>query len=73
MDKATIREHLARAEANVLLGWTHIAQQRALIVKLDHDCIDATLAREVLKTFEEMQSAHVADRDRLTKELTVGG
>lgn len=69
MDKAMIRDHLAQAEEHVALGLTHIAKQHAIIAHLERDGIDATLARDLLATFEDMQKSHVADRDRLAKEL----
>jgi hypothetical protein len=69
MDKVMIRDHLALAEEHVQLGLFHIAKQHAIIAELERDGLDATLAREVLATFEEMQGAHVADRDRLKAEL----
>jgi hypothetical protein len=69
MDKAMIRDRLAQADAHVQLGLTHIAKQHIIIANLDRDGIDATLAREVLDTFEDMQVSHVADRDRLAKSL----
>jgi hypothetical protein len=69
MDKVMIHDHLALAEEHVQLGLVHIAKQHAIIAELERDGLDATLAREVLTTFEEMQRAHVADRDRLKAEL----
>jgi hypothetical protein len=69
MDKAMIRDHLALAEEHVALGLTHIAKQHEIIADLERTGGDTAMALEVLKTFESMQAAHVADRDRLAKEL----
>jgi hypothetical protein len=69
MDKTKIQYHLAQAESHVQLGLSHIAEQHELIVRMDLDGLDTTMAREVLSTFEDIQRSHVADRDRLVREL----
>ena len=70
MDREVLRAHLAQAEDNVTLGEQHIAKQRALIEKLEGDGHDTVKARELLAVFEETQVLHVADRDRLLRELS---
>jgi hypothetical protein len=69
MDIAMIRDHLALAEGHVRLGAMHIVKQQAIVSDLERDGLDTAMARELLTTFEQMQLAHVADRDRLAKEL----
>jgi hypothetical protein len=72
MDKAMLRDHLARTELHVQLGLTHIAKQHAIIAALERDRHDTKMAREILTTLEETQALHVADRDRLMKKLAEG-
>jgi hypothetical protein len=43
------------------------------IADLKRDGRDTRMARELLATFKEMQRAHVADRDRLARELAEAG
>src|SRR4051812_49110841 len=69
VDEIMIQDHLDLAEGHVRLGLEHIAKQRVIIAELEGNGLDTSLAREVLATFEGMQKAHVADRDRLRLEL----
>jgi hypothetical protein len=73
MDKATIREHLVLAERHVRLDASLIATQKAIITKYVRDGGDTTMAQQLLFTFEEMQVTHIADRDRLARELAASG
>jgi hypothetical protein len=69
MDQKMVEEHLARAETHVKEGETHIARQGELVAKLEQDGHDSVEARASLILFQEMQAMHIADRDRLRKEL----
>ena len=69
MDRATITEHLAQTERHVAQGDHHVARQRELVTELEDGGHDAALARRLLMKFEELQSLHIADRDRLRREL----
>jgi hypothetical protein len=69
MDRATLLDHLAIALRNVSEGERHIAQQHEIIASLERDGFDASAAKAVLLQFEELQRMHIADRDRLKKEL----
>jgi len=69
MDRALILEHLAKAEEHVAKGEEHVRRQRELVAELARDGHDTGTARAVLGTFEELLAAHVADRERITKEL----
>jgi hypothetical protein len=71
MDRQMILDHLGKAEQHVALGYQHIERQRALVEQLVRDghADEATRAAELLARFEEMQTLHIADRDRLRKEL----
>jgi hypothetical protein len=66
---AMIREHLAQAEQHVALGERHVRHQREIVGKLQQDGHDAQEALKLLAQFEDLQAMHVADRDRLRKEL----
>lgn len=67
--KSLLREHLEQAERHVAQGEQHIRSQKARIVDLERDGRDTTQARQVLKTFEDSQKMHVADRDRARQEV----
>jgi hypothetical protein len=69
MDRGMILEHLAIALRLVSEGERYIAQQHEIIASLERDGLDASGAKAVLLRFEELQSMHVADRDRRKKEL----
>jgi hypothetical protein len=69
MDKAMILDHLAIAERHVTQGCGHIAQQKRVILDLANGGHDTSMARSLLVSFEDVQRMHVADRDRLKREL----
>jgi hypothetical protein len=62
-------ENLALAEEQVALGAKHVARQREIIAELERDGHDTTRACASLTEFEELQAMHVAERDRLLREL----
>ncbi len=64
-----LEQHLAQAEEHIALGQHHIARQRKLVAKLERDGHDTTDARRLLANFEKTQEMHLADRDRILKEL----
>jgi len=69
MDPATITEHVAQAERHVALGEHHVARQREMVTELEDGGNDAALARRLPMKFKELQAIHIADRDRLRREL----
>ena len=69
MDRATIELHLASAEEHVALGVDNVECQREIILKLELDGHDTVEAQRLLVYFEEQLAMHVADRDRLRREL----
>jgi hypothetical protein len=69
MDRTMLQDHLAPAERHVIEGERHIARQRELVAELKRDGHDSDLAQSLLRSFEELQAMHVADRGRLRKEL----
>jgi len=73
MDMAMIRDHLAQAERHVARGRQHIASQKQIISDLERGGHDTTVAWKLLDTFRDIQDMHLADRDRLRKELAEAG
>ena len=69
MDPALMRRHLAQAERHVEEGEAHIARQRDLIRKLERDGHGTRAARLFLRSLEETQALHVADRERVRAEF----
>lgn len=61
--------HLAETETHIAKGAEHIRRQREIVAELERDGHDAELARKLLVEFENLQHLHIADRDRLVKEL----
>ena len=64
---------LEMAERNVVEGERHIAGQRRLLAWLEQvhpgKSESAKVARDILATFEKIQTLYVADRDRLKQAL----
>lgn len=73
MDRHILLDHLAQADRHVDQGERHLAQQRAQVDALERDGHDATVARELLDTLEQTQVLHLADRDRIRRELNDEG
>jgi hypothetical protein len=60
---------LAQAREHVATGEKNIARQRQIVAQLERDGHNASAARQSLAQFEELQAMHIADRDRIEKEL----
>ena len=64
---------LEMAERHVAEGARHIARQRRLLAWLEQvhpgKSESAKVARDILATFEKIQTLYVADRDRLKQAL----
>ena len=58
-----VRRHVARGEQIV-------TQQREIIARLERAGCDTSDAERLLLQFEEVQSLHVAHRERLEKKLS---
>jgi hypothetical protein len=72
MDPKLLRDHLALAERHAAEGEDHIERQRRILAELERDGHDTALARKLLATLEATQAQHVANRDRLRRELEAG-
>jgi hypothetical protein len=62
-------DYLAQAERHVKEGQDVLSRQHKTIAELKRGGHDAADALQLLADFEEIQALHVADRDRLRKEL----
>ena len=69
MKRQMILDHLQLAERHVVEGERHLARQRDIVDTLEREGLDGKTARALLVQFEEMQTLHLADRDRLRAEL----
>ena len=69
MDRKLIEQHLKLARQHVAEGRRHIARQKQIIIKLMQGQHDTSQARRLLSTYEELQLMHIAERNRLQKEL----
>jgi hypothetical protein len=69
MDREMVERHLAQAEAHMETGYKNIARQREVIAHLEREGQDTASARDTLTQFEELQALHIADRERILREL----
>jgi hypothetical protein len=70
MDRATLQDRLAAAERHVAEAERHVAAQREFLAQLQREGHDTAQAKRLLEQFEEVLAIHIADRDRLRKELS---
>jgi hypothetical protein len=68
-DRTLILDHLAQAQRHVAEAERHIAHQREIVAKSERDGHDTATSKQLLDQFEQLYMLHVADRDRLEKEL----
>jgi hypothetical protein len=72
MDRNLIVTHLVEAEDHVRLGEEHLAKQRVIVAHLQQkeaDVQERNQAISLLNLLEELQTMHVAHRDRLNRLL----
>jgi hypothetical protein len=70
MDREMLKRHLAEAEEHIATGDKNIARQREVIAQLERDGRDTASARTFLHEFEQLQARHIAERERLLRELS---
>jgi hypothetical protein len=70
MDRATLEQLLQEAESLLHRGERNITHQREVIGTLERAGQDAALAKSFLRRLESRQARHIADRNRLFKQLT---
>jgi|SRR6187549_174152 len=68
-EEAALRLRLAQVGRHVVQGDLVVERQRELINRLQLKGLDADIAIEVLRTFEDSLRAHVADLNSLLKRL----
>ena len=72
--RRAMMDHLLQVEHHVMQGQRHVERQREIVAKLEKiRSADANSARALLAQFEDMQAMHIADRDRLYRELEKTG
>lgn|SRR5438876_6610812 len=69
MDKAMALAHLALAERHIARGYEHLASQTRIVANLENAGHDTAMAQSLLETFRDIQRIHLADRDRIKREL----
>jgi hypothetical protein len=69
MDRAIVKKDLAQAERHVAASEHHVTRQRELVAERQKDGFDAREAGRLLHQFEELLNLHIAERNRLRKEL----
>jgi hypothetical protein len=69
MDRAFLEASLTQAERHVAHGIETLSRQGAIVEVLEQQSLDTSAARELMRQFEQSQDMHVADRDRLRKEV----
>jgi hypothetical protein len=69
-DRTLLEKHLILAEEHVAVAEKQIVRQRELVKKLALRGYPSVQAKTLLTQFEDLYSLHVADRDRLFKELS---
>jgi Spy/CpxP family protein refolding chaperone len=73
MHRDMLLDHLAQARRHVAQGEQHVMRQRELVAEMERDGHDTAQSRALLKQFEELLALHVADRDRMERELAGEG
>jgi arginine repressor len=71
MDRELLENSLEKAQRHVAKAERHVASQRELVAQLEREGHDSSQANKLLRQFAELLAIHIADRDRLRKELGV--
>jgi hypothetical protein len=69
MDRDKLKQQLGEAEEHVARSIQHVGEQWKLIARLEEKGQDTATPRRLLALLEESRDLHVADRDRLRREL----
>src|SRR5262245_9228434 len=69
MSEETLDSPLLRTEALVDQADRRVVKQRRLVARLEREGQDSLEARTLLAQLEERRNLHLAERDRLLKEL----
>ena len=71
MDRAVWQEHLAQVERHIVEAEKRVARQREIVEMAERDGRRATAARSRLAAFETLLAMHLADHQRLRRELDI--
>jgi hypothetical protein len=69
MDRELLEKSLAEAERRIPEAERHVANQLEFVERLERDGRDPSQALQLLQQFEEVLAIHMADRDRLRRQL----
>jgi chorismate synthase len=69
MSQSILRRHLEEAESRIQRVQGSVDHHREAVSTLERDGQDPTVAVALLRVFEKALAVHVADRDRLLKDL----
>ena len=69
MDRTTLKQLLQEADTLLWRGELGIASQREVIAALEHRGEDASAEKMRLRRLENRQARHIADRNRMFKQL----
>lgn len=69
MDRTVWQEHLDQAERHVVEAERCVARQHEIVEQLERDGHRTTAARGLLVAFERLLAMHLADRQRLRREM----
>jgi hypothetical protein len=58
-------EQLHKAERRAAQSALRVLRQRELIIQLEHDGADTREAQKLLEILQQIETSHLADRDRL--------
>jgi hypothetical protein len=70
MDRFALASSLRAANARVAAGQWALLEQRVQIRELEQCGLDASLARALLRIYEQSQAVSIVDRNRLDRALT---
>jgi hypothetical protein len=71
--RLTLKQHLEDAELRLQRARSRLDRQREAVAALERADRDTAKAKRYLRILEKALAIHVADRDRLTKQLADRG
>lgn len=69
MDRFALANSLRAANARVMAGQWTLLEQRAQIRELEQSGLDASVARALLRIYEQSQAVSILDRNRLHQAM----
>jgi hypothetical protein len=69
MDRYLLRKSIAVAERHIAECEVRIAKQRELIANMEKLGVETARSKALLATFQQSLGLHIADYDRLQREL----